>query len=118
MHIAIDIDGTLTRYPTQLGALMASLIAENQITILTGTLDNTCDSMFAMRRAQLGNLGIGQSLYTKLFICYGRSTDEVAARKAEFCRDNQVHMVFEDTRKYLEAIQKISPATACWLVFP
>ena len=68
------------------------------------------------RLSQVGGLGISKSLFTEIVICDGKTTGEVARKKGEFCRDQRVDMVFEDTPSYLSAIHAISPNTAMFLI--
>jgi hypothetical protein len=113
MHIAIDIDGTLTAQPASFVKLMMALMPIHRITLLTGTL-NSPDMQG--RLSQVAGLGIARHLFTEIVICAGKNTGEVATKKGEFCRDQRVDMVFEDTSSYLTAIHPISPNTARFLI--
>lgn len=116
MHVAIDIDGTLTDHPKELLFLMDSITDDHigRVTILTGSIGpGDC----AFRKAQVRGL-LGDNRYDHcIVICEGATTDEVARKKGEFCRDQHVDMIFEDTPSYLQAVRQISPNTACWLNF-
>lgn len=113
-HIAIDIDGTITKHPKEFLELMLALKPNHRVTVLTGSIGQGIESQ---RVQQLKSLGISENAYTSLVIAVDASTQGVADKKGQFCRDQKVDMIFEDTPMYLEAIKRISPSTCCFLIF-
>lgn len=116
IHLAVDIDGTLTAWSEQLLPLMALVVEHGgRVTLLTGTLNPQSD--VRDRERQVAKLGArANEHYNQIRQIYAPDTDQVARAKADFCREASVTMVFEDTPKYIAAIRARSPKTACWLV--
>lgn len=107
MKIAFDIDGTLT-IPAIKNLANALHNAGHDIYIITGGLrkpheDHKIGTRTKHRRAQLKELGVTP---TKLFVCVGITTEEVAREKALICNDAQIELIFEDSRLYIDTIRK------------
>lgn len=117
MHVAFDIDGTLTSNPEMMRRLISSLrAAGHQVSILTGSIG---PGDLNTRQEQLKRLGIFRDIhFRELCICEGANIQEVADGKGVFCRDLCVDMIFEDSPLYLTAVRRISPTTVCWITFP
>jgi hypothetical protein len=114
MHIAIDIDGTLTKNPKQLGRLINAVFEAHHVTFLTGTLGVPNKPE---RRAQVAALGIPNIERIPIEICAGRSVEDVAKLKGQFCKERTVDILFEDTDTYLFYVKKISPETSCFKIY-
>lgn len=116
LHLAVDIDGTLTAWAEQLLPLMALVVAASgRVTLLTGTLNP--EITVAARQAQVAALGAELGThYQEIRQIYAPDTDQVARGKGDFCREAGVTHLFEDTPKYVAAVRLASPRTACWLV--
>lgn len=123
MKIAIDIDGTLSRYPERLSSLAKSIVSMGGYAcLLTGHSrpdPSTANSeeLQAGRKAQIESLGIGD-LDAPIHICVGRNSREVAHQKGEFCRDNQIDIFIDDSKDYCEAVRRLSPNTTILWVWP
>jgi hypothetical protein len=111
MKIAIDIDGTITAYPKQLKKIMKN----NYCIILTGSLNPNAD--INHRINQLKKYNITENDYKEIIQCIGKKVVEVAQKKGEYCRNNKIDLIFEDTELYLHLIKKISPKTACFIIY-
>lgn len=115
MLIAIDVDGVLSRDTVQLAMLMKAIKRdENKIVILTGSLSG--HPTYDERLKQITDLGITADLYNELKIVDGQDQYAVALKKAVFCREEAVDMIFEDTDLYILKINEISPKTSTWLI--
>lgn len=117
MNVAFDIDGTLTVDGLQLKKLAVELMKnkDNKVFILTGSVDNM--PTLEYRRYQLEKMGFFQDIfYHELVRASGMNMEEVAISKAEFCRDNNIDMMFEDYEPYIKKINEISPQTSTWLI--
>jgi len=110
MKIAFDIDGTITEVPKQM-KLMMDLCHS---VILTGSLNP--NATIDGRLEQLSKYGINKEDFDEIVQCIGADVTEVAKKKAEYCRDNNIDLIFEDTPLYTYWISKISPNTACFLI--
>lgn len=110
MTFAFDLDGTLTREPRALKPIMIALVAMGHHVVVLTAVEHGEGN----RQNRLGMLASHQYVegihYTQL-VCVVTGDD-----KGHFCAANQVVCMFEDDRGYIEAIRRISPATACWLV--
>lgn len=111
MKIAFDIDGTLTRFPKQLREIMI----KNYSIILTGSLSDLPN--YDARYKQLDNIGISKTDFNEIIICCGKTVQEVALKKAEICKEMKIEMIFEDTKIFLDEINKINPEIASFLVY-
>jgi DNA-binding LacI/PurR family transcriptional regulator len=107
---AFDIDGTLTQM--QIRDLARHLYdAGHTIYIITGGLarygitEEDQQKRIKEREKQLRELGVK---YHKLFVCIGKDTKEVAMQKATVCATHKPVIIFEDTPKYINAIEKHS----------
>lgn len=120
MKVAIDIDGTLTVWPNELGMLAASLLAaEHEVIILTGfsvSVSNPQSADMAAlidcREKQLQLLGLNK--YVEDFcikVCVGRNSAEVAELKGAFCRDAGVNWLIDDSPDYCAVVRRLSPGT-------
>ena len=111
MRVAVDIDGTITRWPVACKAILAVFA---DAVILTGNLHNgmTQAQLVAGRVEQLRPY-IGEAT-NRIVVCVGSSVQEVGRIKGEFCRDNLIDLLIDDSDIYLDAVRRISPGTARW----
>lgn len=114
--IAIDIDGTTTRWPEQMKVLAASPCAVVFLTGHSNVNPATADliQLNKGRVAQLQELGL---FNVPIHVCVGRNSSEVAKQKGEYCRDNNVGLFIDDSLDYCEAVRRISPNTCILHVF-
>jgi hypothetical protein len=118
MKIAIDIDGTITRYP-ELFRDMLNRYPE--AVILTGYAGQDWrgrkqDVLVQQRQAQL--LPILGVVSHRIVVCTGATVADVAKAKGEFCRDNAITAIIDDSGVYCRAVRAISPTTAVLQVVP
>ena len=111
MRIAVDIDGTITRWPNQCRVILDTF---PDAMILTGNITNgmTQEQLVEGRRAQLLPF-IGEKTRT-IVVCTGTTVAGVAHAKGEYCRDNQIDLLIDDSDIYLDAVARLSPKTARW----
>lgn len=88
--------------------------AGNNIYILTGAIASNISRND--RRNQLDGLGISPELYDDIAIANGINIEDVGRIKGEFCRDNNIDMLFEDMDVYIRKVNELSPQTSTWLV--
>lgn len=108
MKYGFDIDGTLT-IPAIAKLANDLYKAGYEIYIITGGLKTNEDPELEIRKKhrknQLKNLIEG---YTKLIICVGYTTQEVAKMKGEVCLQENIGIIFEDTPLYINWIRQIT----------
>lgn|SRR5574343_43326 len=116
MNIAIDIDGTLTRDTEKLKKLMETLIKDqnNKVILLTGCLNGL--PTLEERISQLDELGVTKDHYTELERCDAATHEEVAMQKAQYCKEKEIDLIFEDDDLYIFLINQVSPETSTWLI--
>jgi ABC-type arginine/histidine transport system permease subunit len=104
MNFGFDIDGTITRSPEALWAIADALLAAgHEVHVLTGTMDTVLlDSHFEGRVTQL--LAHGFNAWSHLHIVLSPH----AKNKAQYCVDNDIVLMFEDSETYSEAISKVT----------
>jgi len=110
VKIAFDIDGTITKHPQRMAALMAQFPGW---VVLTGGIatPDQIDGHKLARQSQLIPF-IGEAIdLTLINICLGPSVAEVARLKGEYCRDHQIDILIDDSVEYCRAVQAISPTT-------
>lgn len=108
MIYGFDIDGTLT-IPS-IAKLADDLYdAGHEVYIITGGLKTKEDPEIGQRekhrKKQLSKL---IKNYTKLIICVGYTTQEVAKMKGEVCIKENIGLMFEDTLLYINWIRQIT----------
>ena len=110
---AFDIDGTLTKNVIR-DLSLDLFIAGHTIYVITGGLardgitDEERQKRIKQREKQLEDLRIK---YHKLFVCIGKTTQEVAVQKADICKIYKIPIIFEDTPDYITAIERHSYTT-------
>jgi hypothetical protein len=113
MKIGIDIDGTITANPDFFREFISdNLKIGNEVHIITGCHGNKDENEFdeESRVEQLGKIGINK--WTKMVQVTRRvHYPDVSVGKGEYCRDNEIALMFEDHMPYIEAIKEISPGT-------
>lgn len=115
--VAVDIDGTITRYPSVFKEI---LDAFPYAVILTGCLSDdpsstNHDHLVSGRVQQLTPL-IGVPRH-EIIVCVGRTVADVANGKGLVCKQRGVSLFIDDSKVYCEAVRKISPSTAIIQVF-
>jgi hypothetical protein len=118
MRIAIDIDNTITSNPRFFRLFMENqLLAGNEIHVLTGKVASRVEDEEnpEERIEQLARLGI--TSYTRLVqITRTSQHPDIGTGKGEYCRDNEIDMIFEDDIFYIREISRISPVTQAFLI--
>lgn len=114
MKVAIDIDGTLTKDPKRLGALIGimSASANWHVVLLTGqTGDGTLGYKDeSSRRAQVESL-LPDGPTVPIVICWGKDTKEVAYRKGAYCRAHAIDLFIDNDTSYCQQVREQSPDT-------
>lgn len=118
MKIAIDIDGTISLNPDFFRRFIDNQMdAGNEIHILTGGKRDQEDNVINPegRLKQLKRLGITRFTVVVQIV---RETQHpgIGVGKAEYCRDNDIDMIFEDDRLYVLEIKRIAPNTQAFLI--
>ena len=114
MKFAFDLDGTISAAPAVFAAIMKALMKDgHHVTVLTGAVGPPGNSP-QWRLNQLHSLGVlpGEH-FGELAIANGINTDEVADKKAGFCRDEGFAFMIDDTDSWVEKIRAASPNTLC-----
>jgi predicted ABC-type transport system involved in lysophospholipase L1 biosynthesis ATPase subunit len=112
MHLALDLDGTISAAPSIFAAMGASLIDNGHtVTVLTGALHDFPDSAKTVdgRLNQLRNLGLQPQLhFTDVHICIGVSGGEVAQLKRAYCKETNVDLLIDDEPTYCNAVAEVT----------
>lgn len=123
MKIAIDIDGTITANPPFFKHFITNQLSHgNEIHILTGHLTtwgpdfNVVGAIenLPVRINQLNALGITE--WTKLMSVGDCTLEGVGIQKGIYCRDNNIHFIFENDLLYIAKIKEIAPLTQNFLI--
>jgi|TARA_Y100000310_G_C20691139_1_gene822285 hypothetical protein len=124
IKIAIDIDGTITHTPKYFSHVITGQMAiGNEIHILTGAISNFYNGKYKEgnyespieRISQLKSYGIYN--WTKLImVVRDKQFPDIADGKGEYCRDNNIDIIYEDNLGYIKSIKKISPNTLAFLI--
>ena len=114
MNVVIDLDGTITAAPVAFEALMRSLMKSgHSVYVLTGAIDpSSPGAKTEMRMEQLAVFGLHKDVhYTEVHVFVDRDVNVISRLKADFCRDNDVSIFIDDSKRYLEAVMIRSPKT-------
>lgn len=112
MKAAIDIDGTVSKDPSRLGALIRALgQAGWHVVLLTGQAGDGTSGYTdrASRVAQVESLLPG--LTVPIAICWGKDHAEVAYRKGVYCQVQQVDLFIDNDPAYCQQVLQQSPET-------
>jgi hypothetical protein len=114
MKIAIDIDGTIGRYPERFAGMMTAFKKQgHQVIVLTGA------GTHAERTASLSKRGINQGTeYDGLNIVTGSNLNELAAGKAGFLHGWAADVFVDDCELYCEYARRLCPGLMILRVFP
>lgn len=105
MKIAIDIDGTIDQFPS-----LFDLLQGNTIIFLT-----TKRMTERERKEQLQALGIVRG-YT-IDIVDGSRPDWIGYNKAQYCKDNSIDLVIENSQLNTSYIKEYSPKTKILVLY-
>jgi len=112
MKVAVDIDGTITKWPAACLAIMTAFPDSVILTGYSGRQPVAYEKLLQERIAQLTPIiGVPQRL---IHICVGRSISHIAELKGQYCRDNHIDLLIDDHDEYCAAVRKLSPKTAVW----
>jgi hypothetical protein len=114
MNVAVDVDGTITAAPLAFAALMKALMETGHgVYVLTGAIDpNSPGAKTEMRMEQLAIVGLNRGThYTDIRVFVDRDVNKIAYLKADFCRDHDIEIFFDDSKMYQEAVMIRSPKT-------
>ena len=117
MRFAFDLDGTISAAPDVWRTIMRSLKAQgHDVFILTGAILGTPGGNPPWRLNQLQTLGVLPEDYTQLVIVtvdnhpdFNVVTKQIGLKKGEFCIQQDVKFMVEDSPVYLECIAEKSP---------
>lgn len=124
MKVAIDVDGTLTRHPRELGELMRSLTgAGHRVVVLTGCAcpepqAADVEGLVGQRARQLDALGITAAHRDGIEVCVGRSSAEVSLKKALWLSDSGADVFIDDNEAYCREARRLRPGLVILKVFP
>lgn len=111
MTFAFDLDGTITRHPKQMDALMRGLLATGHyVIILTGVCSIEPPNG---RDMLLARAGLRADIYHEMvrIIIDGKADDH--EKKAIYCRAHAVDFLVDDNIGWLNEVRRLSPNTAC-----
>lgn len=107
MNIVFDLDGTLTRYPSVLSAMMIDLhLAGHRITILTATPPG---ETLENRMKMINACGIEKKYFDDLVMV----PEDYGISKARYCSVNNVDLFIDDCDYNHEKVKILCPKTAC-----
>lgn len=109
MKVAVDIDGTITRWPK---ACLAIMNAFPGAWILTGYAGPPLpyEELQRQRIEQLTPI-LGE-VQQPIHICVASSIRGIAKLKGQFCRDRMIDLFIDDHELYCSEVRRISPRTA------
>lgn len=112
MDFGFDIDGTLSAAPEAIGAIMRALrTAGHVVHVITGLgIGEVQQSNIDERKHQLKVLGV-ENDYDFLHI----AVQPVVPDKANYCRDHNIVLMFENDMAYVNAIKQYS---TCFYIYP
>ena len=99
MRVAVDIDGTVDANPREFQSLMSSLMAAGHIvSVVTGTSDGPpTQADYDNKAAYLTNLGMAECWHDLTVISHPGGNNDLAATKAQWCVDNGVDCLIDNT---------------------
>lgn len=113
MKFAFDLDGTITAAPEAFKAIMESLMNEgHEVIVLTGQTREVLLEDHEARFKQLAHYGITPDYFTDIIIA---GPPDWVKFKADYCRDNEVALMFENDPAYSQAISEFTPTTMMWV---
>lgn len=125
MRIALDVDGTITKYPKFFAFISKKLVLEGHaVTILTSRAN--CPEVITETLSELRSYGVVWTNYC--FVGDGSDRDDSEFpselnwfekqiwQKAEYCQKNEINLMFEDDNKTVELIKEYSPLTRIFQV--
>jgi hypothetical protein len=108
MHVAFDLDGVIDAYPRQMQTLMSALLAAGHtVTVLTGNgakIPGTED--YQEKQNFLNSLGCG-ACYDFLVVLNNTTGASTAQEKAEWCENNHVDMLIDNTKDNADAANNV-----------
>lgn len=113
MMVGIDFDGTITRYPEALKKIANDIMRDglNVVVILTAAAGELlmCDRPVEVRR-RVNRLGWQDGVhYCEIHCCEGHE-------KGKYCKENNIDLMIDDSREYLDRVKRESPSTICLLI--
>lgn len=105
MIIAVDLDGTLGRFPNELLALLQPHLRNARVLVLTAAAGELPKHLRpAEVRRRLDKLGLQQLIDV---VCLESS------EKGEFCARNKVDFLIDDDTNVVSLVKSQSPSTIC-----
>lgn len=107
MQIAVDIDGTVDAAPHQFERLLSALRAAGHYVIMLSGSGNHPPSgnSYKTKCNYLSGLGLAEC-WDELVIVTG----DVAQLKAQWCQDNNIHVLIDNSKSNAEAASKAGVA--------
>lgn len=111
MKIAFDLDGTLNRYPKQLGVMMHELKnAGHHVIVLTAVPTGETKER---REEMLRAVGIMPASYHDIVM-----QPDDGRSKGKYCKENGIEVLIDDSEFNLEHCKNDSPQTCRLRVMP
>lgn len=108
--IGVDVDGTITSAPEQMGAMMMALkAAAHQVIILTGVSGISASQQdFDEKTQLLTSLGCGQCWDSMYIIPHAPGSD-LPAMKADLCKQLGVDVLIDNDKNNAKACMAVVP---------
>ncbi len=111
MNFGFDVDGTISAIPVPLAAIALALRRNgDEVHIITGQPNAPTPACYERRRDQLAALGWEEGDYDHLFIAGPNYVQD----KVDYCRDNDIALMFEDSLIYAAAISEVTPTVVVY----
>jgi len=118
MRIACAYDKTITESPKKVGNLLYELFkANNHIFIFADSLYKNLTENKLEQQLRMKGLYPNEH-YRQLIILEDIMQDGIDLKKAQFCRDEGVDMLFDGSEKAIKTVNDISVRTVCWQIKP
>lgn len=106
MLFCFDIDGSLTDWPEELGAIMRALQKDgHKVEILSGHLGTVVtESTVARKKKLLSSLGVGDA-YSRLVI-FASPDNHVADQKVSYMEQHKASALFDNDKANVRAARK------------
>lgn len=111
MRFGVDIDGTITAMPEVFRCLCRNAIrCGDQVFVITaGIAGHGAKDTEVGRQRELAALGMRLGVhYTRIFLAHGADRREVAAAKAELCRNLHVDVMFDNDPLNVAACRQVT----------
>ncbi len=106
MLFCFDIDGSLTDWPEELGAVMRALQKDgHKVEVLSGHLGTVVtEATIERKKKLLSSLGVGDA-YSRLVV-FASPDNHVAEQKVNYMEQNNASALFDNNRQNVKAARK------------